>query len=29
LIIKGEEAFMVKRFGEEYKNYQLKVRRYL
>jgi protein-S-isoprenylcysteine O-methyltransferase Ste14 len=29
LIIKGEEKFMINRFGEEYKNYQLKVRRYL
>jgi len=29
LIIKGEEKFMIKRFGEEYKNYQLRVRRYL
>jgi protein-S-isoprenylcysteine O-methyltransferase Ste14 len=28
LIIKGEEKFMMKRFGEEYKNYQLKVSRY-
>jgi protein-S-isoprenylcysteine O-methyltransferase Ste14 len=29
LIIKGEENFMLKRFGEEYKKYQIKVRRYL
>lgn len=29
LIIKGEEKFMINRFGEEYKNYILKVRRYL
>ncbi|MBU0473013.1 MAG: isoprenylcysteine carboxylmethyltransferase family protein [Bacteroidetes bacterium] len=29
LIIKGEENFMIKRFGGEYKKYQLKVRRYL
>lgn len=29
LIIKGEENFMIKRFGEEYKKYQLKVGRYL
>lgn len=29
LIIKGEENFMLKRFGEEYKKYQLRVRRYL
>ena len=29
LIIKGEEAFMLKRFSNEYEEYQLKVRRYL
>jgi len=29
LIIKGEENFMIDRFGQAYKNYQLKVRRYL
>ena len=29
LIIKGEEGFMLNRFGEEYKNYKLRVRRYL
>lgn len=29
LIIMGEENFMNKRFGEEYKKYQLRVRRYL
>ena len=29
LIIKGEEAFMIKRFSSEYEKYQLKVRRYL
>jgi len=29
LIIKGEEAFMLKRFSNEYEKYQLKVRRYL
>jgi len=29
LIIKGEENFMKKRFGENYKKYQLMVRRYL
>ncbi len=29
LIIKGEENFMTIRFGDEYKKYQLKVRRYL
>jgi len=29
LIIKGEENFMITRFGDEYKKYQLKVRRYL
>lgn len=29
LIIKGEENFLMKRFGDAYKQYQLKVRRYL
>jgi protein-S-isoprenylcysteine O-methyltransferase Ste14 len=29
LIIKGEERFMIKRFGQGYQNYQSKVRRYL
>ncbi len=29
LIILGEENFMINRFGEEYKNYKLRVRRYL
>jgi len=29
LIIKGEENFMTARFGDEYKKYQLNVRRYL
>lgn len=29
LIIKGEEAFMLKRFSNEYEKYQLRVRRYL
>lgn len=29
LIIKGEEDFLIKRFGNDYKNYQAKVRRYL
>jgi len=29
IIIKGEENFMIKRFGDDYKNYQLKVRRYI
>jgi len=29
LIIKGEENFMIARFGDDYKKYQLKVRRYL
>ena len=29
LIIKGEEDFMIKRFGNDYKKYQLIVRRYL
>jgi len=29
LIIKGEENYMITRFSDEYKKYQLKVRRYL
>lgn len=29
LIIKGEENFLTKRFGQDYKSYQLKVRRYI
>ncbi|NUQ25389.1 MAG: isoprenylcysteine carboxylmethyltransferase family protein [Saprospiraceae bacterium] len=29
LIIKGEETFLIERFGDAYKQYQLKVRRYL
>ena len=29
LIIKGEEDFMTKRFGDEYNKYTMKVRRYL